>query len=95
MKKVVNFFSNFKTIWMGIMLVVGGAVWAGDTRWMKKEDGQQIVKQIKLSNLQERAEEMEIQRGWETDPRQVKLLDSMINIKRSRINVLIQAKQIH
>jgi len=95
MKKIASIFADFRTIYLGIIILLSGAAWAGDARWMKKEDGVKIVTIITLSRLQERAEELEIQRGWETDPVKIKVLDSLIKIKRSRIDVIIKAQQIH
>lgn len=94
MKNVVSLFSDFRTIYLGIALMITGAVWAGDTRWVTKEDGAKIVTKIKLSRLQDRAEELEIERGWVTDENRIKVLDSLISIKRSRIDSLVKSQQI-
>ncbi len=94
MKKVASVFSDFRTIYLGLALVGTSIVWAGDARYLKVSEATKMVTQITLSSLQDRAEELEIERGWESDQKRIKVLDSLIKIKRMRIDALLKSQSL-
>ncbi len=89
-KKVSGFFGDFKTIWLGVVLMITGVAWAGDTRWMQVSDAGRIIVQIELSTMQQRIEELEIQKIYEEDTKKIKMLDALINIKKSKMDTLLK-----
>lgn len=94
MNRVVSFFADVKIIWLGLAIFVSVAAWAGDTRYMLKEDGDKIVMQIKLANMEASADDMEVQRSLMKDEEKAKMLDAIIKIKRSRIDNMIKKYSI-
>jgi len=89
-KTLSGFFGDFKTIWFGVVLMVTGAAWAGDTRWLTLADASIIVVQIELTNMQQRVEELEIEKIYVDDPKKLKMIDALINIKKSKMDALIK-----
>jgi len=94
MNKVAKFFSDIKTIWVGLALLGSVVVYAGDSRYMLKVDASKIVSEIAyktdLSAMQRNAEDMQIRKAYETDPQKIKMLEAQISIKKDRIHTLIK-----
>lgn len=91
-EKTAKFFSDFKSIWGGIFLLLAGLAFASDyrndNRYMKIAAGDKIVQRVEISALQQRVEELEIQKSFEKDPQKIKMLDALINIKKSKMELL-------
>ena len=93
-KKVAGFMGDFRTIWLGGLMLVAGAAWAGDLRWMTVADASKIAVQVEISSLQQKVEELEIQKVYESDPQKLKMMDALINITKSKIDTKIKINSV-
>lgn len=94
LEKTAKLLGDFRTIWLGILVFISLAAWAGDTRWMKVSDGGKITVQIKLDALNESIEEMSLEKRFEKDPEKLKRLDAMIEYKEKKRDALIKKYSI-
>ncbi|MCK5601802.1 hypothetical protein KAR91_08040 [Candidatus Pacearchaeota archaeon] len=93
--KVAGFFGDFKTIWVGVALLIAGAAWAGDTRWMQKADGAMIAVQIKLDALEDDIGELIIDKSLNVgSPKAVERIDAMIEYKENKRDALVKKHSI-
>ena len=93
-ENLIKAISDYRTIWLGVASLVSAAVWAADQRYMPKEDSDKLVSVIEIRQLTHRNSELEIQRAYETDDQQIKMLGAMIQINRNKIQGIIDEKQI-
>ena len=87
-QKVASFFGDFKTIWIGFALIIAGAAWAGDQRWLTLAEADTITLKIEINTLQQRIEELNIQKSFEDDQKKKDMLQALIDNKESRIQTL-------
>jgi len=90
MEKAAKTMGDWRTIWVGVLAIVSVPAWAGETRGRLKPGGEKIVIQGQLSSMQDRIEELEIQKAYETDPQKVRMLEALINIKKSKMEKIVQ-----
>jgi len=94
LEKTAKAMGDWRTIWMGVLMMISLAAWAGDTRWMLKTGGEQISVQIKFDALEEDIEELTLEKRFETNPAKVKRLDAMIEYKKNKMDSLIKKYSI-
>ena len=91
---VAQFFKDARSIWIGILSIVAAAAWAGDQRWMPKEDSDKLISVIEIRQLSQRNEELEIQKQFEPDDQRKRMFDAIMSINTSKIQTIINEKQI-
>ena len=94
-EKAVKVMNDFRTIWLGIAMVVGAAAWAGDTRWVQAADVEKAVVQIKMDQLEADIEELQLRKLYEKDADKIKMIDAMIKIKQMKIESTIKKYNLH
>lgn len=94
-EKAVKFMNDFRTIWLGLALVIAGAAWAGDTRWVQAADVEKAVVQIKMDQLEADIEELQLRKLYEKDADKIKMIDAMIKIKQMKIESTIKKYNLH
>lgn len=99
MKKVADFLSQARAIWLGMLCFVGFAVWAADTRYVKISDAKAMVEQIKIdakhtsiqrqiNRLLDENANMEIEKLYSERPNDRNRIDALIEKNRGRIEQL-------
>lgn len=94
LEQIAQVFKDARAIWAGLLGLLAVAAWAGDQRWMPKEDSERMVSVIEIRQRSQRIDELEIQKTYEDDPRRVQMLDAMININRNKIQTIIHENQL-
>jgi len=92
--KIAQFLKDARAIWLGLLSIIAAAAWAGDQRWMPKEDSDKLISVIEIRQLSQRNDELEIQKAYAADPQQIQMMDAIININNNKIQTIINEKQI-
>ena len=87
-KKVSTFFADFRSIWAGVLMVLAAVAWAGDARYMLKNEADNIAYKVEVGQIGSRIDELEIEKAYEKDPQKVKMMDALININKNKIETL-------
>jgi hypothetical protein len=95
LEKTAKALGDWRTIWLGVLMLISIAAWAGDSRWLQIADGGKIVVQVELSSMQRSVEELEVQKVYETDPQKIKMIEALINIKKSKMDALIKKHSLN
>lgn len=94
LEKTAKVMGDFRTVWLGVLLFISLAAWAGDTRWITVAEAEKIPVQIKLDQLTEDVEELTLEKRFETNPDRIKKLDAYIEYKEKKIETLIKKYSI-
>jgi len=93
-KKVAGFFGDLRTIWLGLGMLIVGAAWAGDLRWLTVADAEMIPIQIKVDALSEDIEELAVKKKYVKDVDKRNEIDDMILYKKEKREALVQKHSI-
>lgn len=94
MNHLAQFFKDARSIWIGFLSILAAAAWAGDQRWMPKEDSDKLISVIEIRSLSQRNDELEIQKTYEPDAQRKQMFEAMININKNKIETIINEKKI-
>jgi len=88
LEKTAKFAGDFRTIWLGVAMLLAGAAWAGDLRWMQIAEAGGMATKIELTALQNRLEELIVQKNYAKTAEQKQVMQALIELKRSQIDAL-------
>ena len=94
MVAISQFFKDARSIWIGFLSILAAAAWAGDQRWMPKDDSDKLISVIEIRQISQRNEELEIQKQFEPNDKRKQMFDAIININKAKIQMIINEKQI-
>ena len=91
---IPQFFKDARSIWVGFLSIVAAVAWAGDSRYMLKEDSDKMISIMEVRSLNQRNQELEIQIRFEPDDQRIRMFKAMKDINKSKIQSIIDEKQI-
>ena len=76
--KVMKFINDLRTVATVGALLLAGLVWAADTTYMRKSEGEKIVSQLEIRRLNGAIKEKNIELLYERDEQNIKLPKALI-----------------
>jgi len=71
---------------IGLLAVLGAfAVWAADTRYVTQDKLSDAQKASEVRQINREIQDLEIQKGYTLDQRQVKMIEARIAVKQNQI----------
>lgn len=88
MKKVANFFKDARSIWVGFLSLLVAAAWAGDTRWVTKNDFKDNQVALEIRRLNSEIADLETKQLYILDPQQQAMMKALTINKKTQIKNL-------
>ena len=85
MDKLAKFFNNAKSIWAGILLLYGGALFAGNLQWLQITEYKEDQKVIVIQQINRELAELQIKLIYIQDQQQKDMIKAIIINKKSTI----------
>lgn len=87
--KIAKAVGDYRTIWTGVLMVAGALVWAGDTRYQTHDKAEQMQVDGEVREIRRQISDLEIQKGYSQDQREIHMLEARIKVKENQIKEIL------
>lgn len=81
MDKVAKFFKDAKSIWVGMMMFIGAAVWAGDNHYLTIAAAD--VREIQ--QVRREIADLQVRKGFADNIKKRQMYDTLIKVKENQV----------
>ncbi len=94
-KVTAGMLNDVKTIYITLMLVIGGICYSADNRYMLKEDGIKLADTVELRSLNSKLNDLDIDLSFEQDKQKMRVLKAKKSMTVNKIKSILDEKEVN